>query len=55
MTLTLDNVPNASSVALDLELKGGAKVQIVLKLGGANVGGPSQVRSGSSIVAGQCP
>ena len=52
MTLTLDNVPNAGSVALDLELKGGANVQIVFKLGTSTVG-TFQIRSGSSIVSGE--
>ena len=52
MSLTLDNVPNAISVELDLELKGNANVQIEIKLGATSLG-VYEVRSGSSIVAGE--
>jgi hypothetical protein len=52
MSLALDNVPNAISVELDLELKGNANFKIELKLGGTSLG-IYEVRSGSSIVAGQ--
>ena len=52
MSLTLDNVPNAASVSLDLELKGSAKLGITLLLGTSTVG-QFEIRSGSSIVAGQ--
>ena len=53
MTLTLGDIPNAGSVELDLELKGGAKVEITFMLGTETVGVPFQIRSGSSIVVGQ--
>lgn len=52
MSLTLDNVPNAISVALDLELKGNARIQIEIKLGATSLG-IYEVRSGSSIIAGE--
>ncbi len=52
MSLTLDNVPNASSVELDLELKGNARFQIEIKLGVTSLG-VYEVRSGSSIINGQ--
>lgn len=51
MSLTLDNVPNAISVELDLELKGNANLQIEIKLGATSLG-TYEVRSGSSIVDG---
>jgi len=51
LTVTLVGVPSAVKVALDLELKGGARVEIELSLGGSTVG-TFEVRAGAAIVPG---
>lgn len=52
LTLSLGDVPQAVSVALDLELKGGVQANLVLSSAGVPVG-TFQVRSGSGIVPGE--
>ena len=52
LSLSLDGVPDAVNVALDLELKGNVKTNIVLSRGGSTVG-TFQVRAGGGIVPGQ--
>ncbi len=52
LTLSLGDVPDALQVALDLELKGDVRVQIVLSHGGVPAG-TFEVRSGGGIVPGE--
>jgi hypothetical protein len=52
LTVKLVGTPNAGYVELDLELKANARINVTLKLGTDTVG-TFQVRSGSSIVAGE--
>ncbi|MGH8957295.1 MAG: hypothetical protein ACRDVK_01340, partial [Acidimicrobiia bacterium] len=52
LTVNLVGVPSAVKVALDLELKGDARVSIELSLGGSPVG-TFEARAGAAIVPGE--
>ena len=52
LTVSLKGVPDAVTAALDLELKGGVRVDIIVSLGGTEVD-TFQVRAGGGIVPGE--